>query len=766
MKRIIVVALAVIGMLFLSGGVQAGLNDGLVAYYPFNGNANDESGNGNDGVVNGATLIADKDGNANSAYSFDGTNDTITVVDDGTFNVVNALTIAVWIKIPDPIISNYMSFISKSSCQSNTGYVFPYYYNDSFGLITHTGTWKFDNTYNFSNINNPENWHFYVGVFDGNSRLFYIDGVLVSSNSQSGVITSNSNNLVIGNQPGCNEWADAVMDDVRIYNRALSDSEIQQLYTTSPQSSSQTWYLDYDSDGYGNPNYPLDSESQLSGYVLDNTDCDDNDSNSYPGATEIAGDGVDQDCDGSDFQTSNTETIIESDSSWLVSTQFIDGWYDINFDDSSWVNAASPANGCGYNSHLWQKGTFEVTDMWSSNASYGVYLRKTFLLENKTITSAILSSWCDDDYELYVNGTLLISEMNGSAGPDDEIDIKNYLLPGKTNVIAVYGQDTAGGCQYVFLHSRIEYGNAVASSTWYLDYDQDGYGDINYPMDMTTQPTGYVSDKTDCDDTDSTINPGATEIAGDNIDQDCDGSDAASTTTPTNKQIYAIAPANNETLSFGSTNGQLTFSFTKITDATKYLLHFELNDIINYTTIPISSELIPSGSGKAATPGFSETFVGMTYNIPLDSPTWDSMALYNIKWGVEAFNSSGVLIGSTYASSVPNKYVSDIKFLASTAIALTSPSPGSTLVLSDSPPVFKWDLYSGVSAYELILARVDGASFSPVLPFPNLTLNLLTMDDPTWQAMPTGTWYWTVLGKDSIGNQMPPKFTIFDFEVQ
>ena len=47
--------------------------DGLVAYYPFNGNANDESGNGNHGTVNGATLTTDRDGNENSSYSFDGT---------------------------------------------------------------------------------------------------------------------------------------------------------------------------------------------------------------------------------------------------------------------------------------------------------------------------------------------------------------------------------------------------------------------------------------------------------------------------------------------------------------------------------------------------------------------------------------------------------------------------------------------------------------------------------------------------------------------
>ena len=53
--------------------------DGLVAWYPFNGNANDESGNGNHGTVNGATLTADRNGKANSSYSFDGVSNFITI---------------------------------------------------------------------------------------------------------------------------------------------------------------------------------------------------------------------------------------------------------------------------------------------------------------------------------------------------------------------------------------------------------------------------------------------------------------------------------------------------------------------------------------------------------------------------------------------------------------------------------------------------------------------------------------------------------------
>ena len=82
----------------------------LVAYYPFNGNANDASGNGNNGTVNGATLTTDRFGNANSAYLFNGTNNDIIVPDAPGLRPSGAYTINAWVQP--------MGFYS-GSCQGN-----------------------------------------------------------------------------------------------------------------------------------------------------------------------------------------------------------------------------------------------------------------------------------------------------------------------------------------------------------------------------------------------------------------------------------------------------------------------------------------------------------------------------------------------------------------------------------------------------------------------------------------------------------------------
>ena len=71
--------------------------NGLVGWWPFNGNANDESGNGNNGTVNGATLTTDRFGNVNKAYSFDGVNDFLLIPSD-----ITDFSISLWFNFSAP----------------------------------------------------------------------------------------------------------------------------------------------------------------------------------------------------------------------------------------------------------------------------------------------------------------------------------------------------------------------------------------------------------------------------------------------------------------------------------------------------------------------------------------------------------------------------------------------------------------------------------------------------------------------------------------
>ena len=77
MKKLTWISLILMAVLMGWGTVSSGATTDLVAYYPFNGNANDESGNGSNATVSGATLTRDRNGNTDSAYSFDGKDDGI-----------------------------------------------------------------------------------------------------------------------------------------------------------------------------------------------------------------------------------------------------------------------------------------------------------------------------------------------------------------------------------------------------------------------------------------------------------------------------------------------------------------------------------------------------------------------------------------------------------------------------------------------------------------------------------------------------------------
>jgi gliding motility-associated-like protein len=216
--------------------------NGLVGYWPFNGNANDESGNGNNGTVNGATLTTDRFGVANKAYSFDGVNDFIQTNAIPVLGTISR-TISFYIKIANPPSSiDYacLSYGGNSVNCNQAGKVF------ECGLFNNNNltSARIDGTCaaNYSNSGIDLNWHMLTFVFDnniGSSFSFiniYIDGTLINTSSYNGstiVNTSGLASLIFGNSNNVNRFYNGKLDDISIYNRALSQQEITNLYSSN-----------------------------------------------------------------------------------------------------------------------------------------------------------------------------------------------------------------------------------------------------------------------------------------------------------------------------------------------------------------------------------------------------------------------------------------------------------------------------------------------------------------------------------------------------
>ena len=202
--------------------------NGLIAYYPFNGNVNDESGNGNSGTVYGATLASDRFGNTNSAYYFNGTSDYIEVPHSESLNFQNELTLAVWVKSDEPI--NPETYVIAKGDEV------------PFSLRVKTGFYDFVIGNNrLSSIVSPTSttpredvWHFIVGTYDGTIAKIYIDGILEDSDLYSQNMLSNNNQMQFGHRPSSRNssivYYKGAIDDIRIYDRALSIEEILELY--------------------------------------------------------------------------------------------------------------------------------------------------------------------------------------------------------------------------------------------------------------------------------------------------------------------------------------------------------------------------------------------------------------------------------------------------------------------------------------------------------------------------------------------------------
>jgi len=205
---------------------------GLVAHYPFNGNAEDATHHGNDGTELGATLVEDRHGNPDGAYSFDGIDDYIDVGGAASLNPPYAMTITAWVYVRS-FSTTWPPIVKKNGSGGDeyTGYslecntIGPHFVFS----ICQKGPELFGQS--GGAVYEPGRWYFVAAVWDGTTCSMYLDGSLVISGPCEGQLEAATNHLYIGHDPyHTDRYFDGVIDDIYIFDRALVDFEIQSLY--------------------------------------------------------------------------------------------------------------------------------------------------------------------------------------------------------------------------------------------------------------------------------------------------------------------------------------------------------------------------------------------------------------------------------------------------------------------------------------------------------------------------------------------------------
>ena len=213
-------------------------SNGLVGYWPFNGNANDQTTNGNNGTVNGASLTSDRFGNANSAYDFDGLNSEIIVPNNPSLNLENPnqFTFSYWINVATLLPTGISFVIIKQTdfglIQDGYNSGVEYLYSSECRIQNGPSS----SSLAFGSLANtiPTNsWIFVCQVWDGNHGKTYLNNILVNDVVGSAVAGDNLADLRFGKPiftSSSGGGFDGKIDDIGIWNRALSQQEITTMY--------------------------------------------------------------------------------------------------------------------------------------------------------------------------------------------------------------------------------------------------------------------------------------------------------------------------------------------------------------------------------------------------------------------------------------------------------------------------------------------------------------------------------------------------------
>ena len=318
-----------------------------------------------------------------------------------------------------------------------------------------------------------------------------------------------------------------------------------------------TYYIDTDSDGFGDSNTLIEACTRPEGYSENATDCEDGDASIFPSAPELCDNGIDNNCDG----------LIDDESAINRNTYYTDSDGDGFGDINAPAQACTVTTGfsenpddCDDSNPLIKPDALEICDDGIDNdcdgavddADPSLASAPEWYLDADSdgfgnpavVTTACLqpANYVSDatdcnDLAAAVNtdAVELCDEIDNNCDGDVD-DADTLIVYGSADVFYFdfdndgYGNPNSPMEACVQPASYVENaddcddsnGNLNPDTIWYVDSDLDGFGTLNFMTTSCIQPSGYVSDGTDCDDTTDLIHPGADEYC-DEIDQDCDG---------------------------------------------------------------------------------------------------------------------------------------------------------------------------------------------------------------------------------------------------
>lgn len=225
------------------------MNLGLRAYYPFNGNANDVSGNNNNPIFNNATLTSDQYGNPNSAYHFNGINNYMMIPNSASLNMANSISICAKVRATGYYLG---------ACQNNMlvakqdGDFLPGTYNLRFADpvlgCNSNPPQTHERFYGAGAVSSSpyvelNKWYSVVCTYDGTTAKIYVDCVLRSTNVIAQAVFQTNFNLYFGhmNDPQYPYWLNGDLDEIRIYDRAINQEEVNAYSGCAPVTSCTNW---------------------------------------------------------------------------------------------------------------------------------------------------------------------------------------------------------------------------------------------------------------------------------------------------------------------------------------------------------------------------------------------------------------------------------------------------------------------------------------------------------------------------------------------